>query len=159
MVQARRVFQGRLPLAGFKRLRDSLAAPGGEVTYELEFGKDDIGVAHLRVRADATLPLTCQRTLEVFGLPVHVDAKLGLIASEADEAALPSDYEPLLTADGQINLAEVIEDELILALPVVPLSPGAEDASRVWGDTDETQDDEAEENPFAALKKMKVAKK
>jgi uncharacterized protein len=82
-----------------------------------------------------------------------------LIASEADEAALPSDYEPLLTADGQINLAEVIEDELILALPVVPLSPGAEDASRVWGDTDETQDDEAEENPFAALKKMKVAKK
>jgi uncharacterized protein len=158
MVQARRIFQGRLPLAGFKRLRDSLAAHSGEVTYELEFGKDEIGVAHLRVRADAILPLTCQRSLEVFGLPVHVDAKLGLIAREADEAALPSDYEPLLTADGQISPAEVIEDELILALPVVPLKPGAEDASRVWGDTNEMQDD-AEENPFAALKKMKVAKK
>jgi len=158
MVQARRVFQGKLPLAGFKRVRDSLAARSGEVTYEIEFGKDEIGVAHLRVRAEATLPLTCQRTLEVFGLPVHVDAKLGLIAHEAEEAALPSDYEPLLTADGQISPAEVIEDELILALPVVPLSPGAEDASRVWGDTDEMQDD-GQENPFAALKKMQVAKK
>jgi len=158
MVQARRVFQGRLPLAGFKRLRDSLAAGSGEVSYTLEFGKDEIGIAHLHVRADASLPLTCQRTLEVFGLPVHVDAKLGLIARETDEAALPSDYEPLLTPDGQISPAEVIEDELILALPVVPLKPGAEDASQVWGATDEVQDDE-QENPFAALKKMKVAKK
>ena len=159
MVQARRMFQGALPLKGFKRLRDSLAAGSGEVTYELEFGKDEIGVAHLHVRADATLPLTCQRTLEVFGLPVHVDAKLGLIASEADEAALPSDYEPLVTLDGQINPAEVIEDELILALPVVPLKPGAEDASSTWTGTDETPDDDGQENPFAALKKMKVAKR
>jgi len=159
MVQARRVFQGALPLADFKRLRDSLAASSGEVTYEIEFGKDEIGVAHLRVRADATLPLTCQRTLEVFGLPVHVNAKLGLITHEADEAALPSNYEPLLTGDGQVNLAEVIEDELILALPVVPLSPGANDESLVWRGTDEIQDDDGPENPFAALKKMKAAKR
>ena len=159
MVQARRLFRGTLPLASCKRLRDSLADGSGEVTYELEFGKDEIGVAHLHVRADATLPLTCQRTLEVFGLPVHVDAKLGLISREADEAALPSDYEPLLTLDGQVSPAEVIEDELILALPVVPLKPGAEDASRVWNGTDETPDDDGQENPFAALKKMKVAKR
>ena len=105
------------------------------------------------------MPLTCQRTLEVFGLPVHVDAKLGLITREADEAALPSDYEPLLTTDGQINPAEVIEDELILALPVVPLKPGAEDASSAWAGTDKMPDDDGEENPFAALKKMKVAKR
>ena len=158
MVQARRTFAGKLPLAGLRRLRDSLADSTGEVVYDLEFGKDDIGVAHLRVRADATLPLTCQRTLEVFGLPVHVDAKLGLIAREADEAALPSDYEPLLTLDGQINPADVIEDELILALPVVPLKPGAEDAPQSWVESDELQESERE-NPFAALKKMKVAKK
>ena len=158
MVQARRTFDGKLPLASLKRLRDSLADSTGEVAYDLEFGKDDIGVAHLRVRADATLPLTCQRTLEVFGLPVHVDAKLGLIAREADEAALPNDYEPLLTVDGQISLAEVIEDELILALPVVPLKPGAEHAPQVWVESDELQEGERQ-NPFAALKKMKVAKK
>jgi uncharacterized protein len=158
MVQARRSFQGTLPLAGMARLRDSLAATDGTVAYDLEFGKDEIGVAHLRVRADTTLPLTCQRTLEAFGLPVHVDAKLGLIAQEADEAALPSQYEPLLTTDGQVRLADIVEDELILALPVVPLKPGAEHATRTWGGTDETQEDK-EPNPFAALKKMNIAKK
>jgi len=159
MVQAQRSFQGKLPLAAMGRLRGSLANVQGDVAYDIEFGKDEIGVAHLRVRADANLPLTCQRTLEVFGLPVHVDAKLGLITREEDEAALPSNYEPLLTVDGQIKLADVIEDELILGLPVVPLRPGFEAApARVWSDAEEPQD-EPQRNPFAALKKLKVAKK
>jgi uncharacterized protein len=158
MVQARRSFHGALPLAGMRRLRDSLAQTTGEVAYDLEFGKDEVGVAHLRVRADTTLPLMCQRTLEVFGLPVHVDAKLGLIANEADEAALPSEYEPLLTSDGQVSLAEVIVDELILALPVVPLSPGADEQPHAWDAADEPRR-EAQRNPFAVLQKMKVAKR
>ena len=156
MVQAQRSFEGKLPLAAMSRLRDSLANREGEVAYAIEFGKDEIGVAHMCVRADATLPLMCQRTLEVFGLPVHVDATLGLITREEDEAALPGNYEPLLTTDGQIKLADVIEDELILALPVVPLKPDA--PARVWSDTEEPQE-EPQVNPFAALKKMKVAKK
>ena len=156
MVQAQRSFEGKLPLAAMSRLRDSLASREGEVAYAIEFGKDEIGVAHMRVRADATLPLTCQRTLEVFGLPVHVDATLGLITREEDEAALPGNYEPLLTANGQIRLVDVIEDELILALPVVPLKPDA--PARVWNDAEEPQE-EPQRNPFAALKKMKVAKK
>jgi len=157
MVQTRRSFQGTVSLADMPRLRDSLAASIGVVTYDLEFGKDDIGVAHLRVRADATLPLMCQRTLETFGLPVHVDTRLGLIAQEADEAALPSGYEPLLIADGQVNLADVIEDELILALPVVPIKPGAAEP-RKWNETNETVDG-AQPNTFAVLKKIKVAKR
>ena len=35
------------------------------------------------------LPLICQRGLERFELPVHIDTRLGLIAREADEAGLP----------------------------------------------------------------------
>ena len=72
-----------------------------------------------------SLPLVCQRTLEVYRQPVHVEQRLGLIGHESDEAALPPGYEALLIVDGQLHPAEVIEDELILALPVVPLKPGA----------------------------------
>lgn len=154
MVQARRSFQGSLPLASLPRLRGSLAASDGAVDFDLEFGKDDLGVAHLRVRADATLPLTCQRTLEVFRLPVHVDARLGLIVQEADEAALPGGYEPLLTTDGAVHLADVVEDELILALPVVPVKPGAEYQEPAFAGT--VQDDATEsKNPFAVLQNLK----
>lgn len=157
MVQARRSFQGSLPLASMPRLRGSLAATDGAVDFDLEFDKDDLGVAHLRVRADAWLPLTCQRTLEVFRLPVHVDARLGLIAQEADEAALPGGYEPLLTADGTVSLADVVEDELILALPAVPVKPGAEHAVPAFADV--AQDDEdGSDNPFAVLHNLKHKK-
>jgi uncharacterized protein len=156
MVQARRSFQGKLPLASFRRLRESLAAVEkganveGEADFDLEFGRDELGVAYLAVRVDADLPLTCQRTLEVYRQPVHVDQRLGLINVESEEAALPPGYEPLLIADGGLNPADVIEDELILALPVVPLKPGA---PLEWHDEGDAE--ESEPNPFADLAKLK----
>jgi uncharacterized protein len=154
MVQARRSFQGSLQLASLSRLRGSLAATDGAVDFDLEFGKDDLGVAHLRVRADASLPLTCQRTLEVFQLPVHVDTRLGLIAQEADEAALPGGYEPLLTTDGAVHLADVVEDELILALPAVPMKPGSEYDRPAFAGVE--QDGAGErKSPFAVLQNIK----
>lgn len=124
-VQARSIYEGALPLADLRRLRGSLAATDGEVSYVAEFGKDAFGVAFLALHVDAGLPLVCQRTLETFVQPVSIDQRLGLVASEADEAALPAEYEPLLVTEGDLSIADVIEDELILALPVVPLAPGA----------------------------------
>jgi uncharacterized protein len=157
MVQARRSFQGILPLAALPRLRDSLAAVDGEVAFAVEFDKDDLGVAYVHVRADAALPLICQRSLETFALPVHVDTRLGLIVKEADEAALPSGYEPLLIGDGALRLADVIEDELILALPVVPVKPGSAQVTRTWGEADATEAAN-EPNPFSVLQKIKLPK-
>jgi uncharacterized protein len=153
MVQARRSFQGQLSLASFRRLRESLAAVDGAADYDLEFGRDELGIAYLAVHVETELPLTCQRTLEVYRQPVRIDQRLGLVADESEEAALPPGYEPLLIADGALNLAEVIEDELILALPVVPLKPGA---PLEWHDEAEPEEGDAgQPNPFAALAKLK----
>ena len=156
MVQARRSFQGKLPLASFQRLRGSLAGFEGEADYDLEFGKDELGVAYLAVRVDADLPLTCQRTLEVYRQPVHVDQRLGLIGEESEEAALPPGYEALMVPGGEVNLADVIEDELILALPVVPLKPGV---PLEWQDDESAGDEEERPNPFAALAGLKKTKR
>ncbi len=164
MVQARRSFQGSLPLASMPRLRDgldpeSLDTAGGSVTYNIEFGRDDLGVAYIWLRAEAGLPLMCQRSLEPFALPVRVDTRLGLIESESEEAGLPPGYEPLLLLEsGQLRLADVIEDELILALPVVPLKPGVEPVERAWG-ADESEEPVERPNPFSVLQTMKVSKK
>jgi uncharacterized protein len=155
MVQARRSFEGRLPLAALPRLAADLAAADGDAAYNLEFGTDEFGVAFLHVRADAVLPLVCQRTLERFDFPVRVDTRLGMIAHEADEAGLPAGYEPLLlTGDGALRLADVVEDELLLAVPAVPVKPGTEYVERSWGDDADASGPEPE-NPFAALKKIK----
>lgn len=151
-VQARRVFEGSLPLASMRRLRGSLANDEGEAHYSIEFGKDGLGVAYLALRVEAGLPLVCQRTLEVYVQRVVLDQRLGLIAREDQEASLPEGYEPLLVPDGQLALAEVVEDELILALPVVPLKPGA---PLDWKDAAEDAVEEEAPNPFAVLGALK----
>jgi len=156
MVTARRSFQGVLPVAGFTRLGEVLASPVGEVGYELEFGRDEFGAAYVAVRIQAPLTLICQRTLEPFVLPVTVDTRLGLITDERDEAGLPPGYEPLLVEDdGKLDPVAVIEDELLLVLPLVPINPDSSLPDDIVGpDVDEPTQD-ASENPFAILRELK----
>lgn len=149
MVAARRDFEGRIPLASMTRLQGSLLDVDGEARYTLAFDTDALRVPFAELRIEAELPLECQRSLQRFLLPVRLVQRLGLIRDEADEAALPPDYEALLVADdGMLRPAELVEDELILALPVVPVSPDAEAVERDFAPTDE---ETAKANPFAAL--------
>ena len=79
---------------------------------------------YVEIRAQAELPLICQRSLQRFLLPVRIVQRLGLVTREEQEAELPEDYEMLVPeADGTIHPLELIEDELILAIPVVPMDP------------------------------------
>jgi uncharacterized protein len=106
--------------------------------FRIEFGRDEFGVAFADLRVEAALPLTCQRTLERFELPIRVEQRIGLIRSERDEASLPPGYEPvLLPEDARLNPAELIEDELILAVPVVPVKPGTEAIEARWVEVEE----------------------
>ncbi|GAP64931.1 hypothetical protein MBSD_n0214 [Mizugakiibacter sediminis] len=155
MVTARRTFHGSLPLAELERLAPSLASVEGSAAYDLEFGTDELGVPFLAVRVEAALPLTCQRTLETFEQPVRIDTRLGLLADERDEAALPPGYEPLLVGSEALSLAAVIEDELILALPLVPTKPGTEGPPEAWSTAPAAEQEPAREHPFAALRALK----
>jgi uncharacterized protein len=157
MVSARRSFQGSLPIAAMPRLCEVLADKAGLAQYELDFGRDEYGTAYLSVRVQAPLWLVCQRTLEPFVLPVTVDSRLGLIRSERDEAALPAGYEPLLIGDDdKLSMLDVIEDELLLELPLVPVNPDSVLPEEVTGPpAEEASVDEPTNNPFAVLRELK----
>ena len=153
MVAARRGFEGRLPLSAFGRLRDSLCDAEGEARFALDFDRDALQVPYVELRIEAQLPLECQRSLRRFELPVRLVQRLGLIRDEAEEAALPEGYEPLLVpADGMLRPAELVEDELILAVPVVAVAPGTDAMERDWP-ADEAEQQQA--SPFAALAALK----
>lgn len=154
LVAARRGVEGRLPLSALTRLADSLVDTDGEVAYALDFGKEPaLGLPYAELRIQAGLPLTCQRSLQRFVFPVDIVQRLGLIREEAEEAALPEGYEPLLMPeDGMLRAADLVEDELILAIPVVPVMPGTETVERDWP-ASEAERESA--NPFAALSVLK----
>lgn len=121
-----RCFEKRLPLLAMPRLGGLLAATEGALVAAVEFGREADLVWYVRVRVEGRLPLTCQRSGKVFDFPIAVDSRLGLMRQEADEAALPPGYEPLLVQGDSIRPTDVVEDELILALPLVPVAPGSE---------------------------------
>lgn len=153
MVSGRREFEGRLPLSGFKRLDPSLTDTEGDVSVALSFDHDSLRIPYLELRIEAGLPLECQRSLQRFVFPVVIVQRLGLIRDEADEAGLPDGYEALLVpADGMIHPRELVEDELILAVPAVPVMPGSDTVEREWAPDVQEQ---AQANPFAGLAALK----
>ncbi|MEL1264908.1 YceD family protein [Pseudoxanthomonas putridarboris] len=154
MVAARRSFEGRLPLSAMTRLQGLLVDTEGEdVRYAIEFDRDALQVPYVELRIDAGLPLVCQRSLQRFVLPVGITQRLGLVRDEAEESALPPGYEALLVPeDGMLRPAELVEDELVLAVPVVAVSPGSEAVERDWPAQEEEL---AKASPFAALSSLK----
>jgi len=141
-------------VSALARLGEVIASPEGEVSYELDFGRDEFNIAYVAVRATAMLTVICQRSLEPFVLPVEIDTRLGLIVRESEEASLPPGYEALLVEeDGKLDPAATIEDELLLALPLVPVNPDYElPDDMVGADEEEESLPETSENPFAALR-------
>ncbi len=156
MVSARRSFEGSIPVAQLARLCGALAGSEGAVSFRLDFGRDELGTDYVDVHAQAPLTMICQRSLEPFVLPVTVDNRLGLIRRERDEAGLPPGCEPLLVAeDGRLNPADVIEDELLLALPLVPVNPASSLPAEVAEAAGQGDEAERENNPFAVLRELK----
>jgi len=153
MVKGRRGFRGTWPFDRMQRLVEMLERTDGEARFELQFDTDETGMPYVEVRVEATLWLRCQRTLEPFALPVQQASRLGILASERDVAALPVGFEPLLVTDDSVDLADLIEDELILAVPLVPRSGEAPRDFRAGAP--EVPVDGPGDGPFAALAALK----
>ena len=139
--------QGVWPLGDFARLRDVLADNAGEVAYEISGVRDDRGRPALRLKVRGTLRLCCQRCLEPMTLEVETDETLVLAATVEEIHAEPADtHAPdRVVAGKEMALRELVEDELILA---VPYAPRHEDCEAPEGG------DDARPSPFAALRGM-----
>jgi len=114
--------QGVLPLRDFPRLRDTLASDAGEVAYEIKGMRDERGRPSLRVKVRGTLQVRCQRCLEPMALEVDSENLLVLAATLAEIHADPADTQApdRVLASKEMPVRDLIEDELILAVPYAP---------------------------------------
>ena len=114
--------QGVWPLSDFPRLRDVLASDAGQVAYEIRGVRDEHGRPSLRLKVSGTLALRCQRCLEPMPFEVHTDETLVLAATLAEIHAEPASASApdRVVAGKEMALRELIEDELILAVPYAP---------------------------------------
>jgi len=135
LVLERRVLAGALPVGGFQRLREMLLRTEGELDYRVQGALDGRARPLLKVHIGGTMQLQCQRCLEVLDYVIEIDTSVRLVAPEALDAEYDDDPdEPdCVAASTDFDLAEFLEDEVLLALPAYPRHPVGQCAS-VAGD-------------------------
>jgi uncharacterized protein len=108
-----------IPLAEFPRLRAQLASADGAATGHVSFGREQ-GFAVGDVEVAARVALICQRCLEPFELALESAGRAALVADAAEADRVPGDFETTLAPGHRVSVRDLVEEELLLALPIVP---------------------------------------
>jgi uncharacterized protein len=111
-----------VPLAELSALRPDAAAISGEVSGRASFRREE-GIAVAELSMTGSAKLRCQRCLQPLEFAFDTHVRIGLAGTEAETEAgrMPADLEPVLAPGGRISIGELITEELLLSLPVVPL--------------------------------------
>jgi len=114
----------------------------------------------LHLKAHSRLPLTCQRCLMPVEVPVEVDRSFRFVADE-NVAAAEDDQseEDVLALSRNFDLIELVEDELLMDVPLAPRHESCPPVSVTLGDAELQASAERRENPFALLGKLKTPPK
>jgi uncharacterized protein len=114
-------------LQKYERLAQEASAPNADLAVnwsaqgELRPVPGGTPEIWLHMQADTCLPLTCQRCLTPVEVSLEVERSFRFVADEATAAAMDDDAEEdLLALDQDFDLAMLVEDELLMELPLVP---------------------------------------
>ncbi len=151
---------GRAELAGFSRLTEVLVEDAGEAEFVFRFRKGEKGRVHIGGSVRAELTLECQRCLEPVCVPVASELDVVVVEGFDEAERLDEEFEPLLAGDKRIRLNEIIEDELLLALPQVPMHRQGDctaASNNIGWSPEQVDGDEGQSkpNPFAVLADLK----
>ena len=154
LVRQNRILNGTLELRRMERLAPLLHSADSVASVDLEFGTDDMGVSCVLGHVKAELHFICQRCMQPMTLAVNAEVALGLVANRSDADKVAAHYEPLIIEQVPTPLLPIIEDELLLLIPIVALhEPGECEALPQLNIAAEPPTQR--ENPFAVLAKLK----
>lgn len=139
----------RVAIAELPRLEDLLHSTAGELDVRLEGRRDEEGKSWLLLEVDGAPELRCQRCLGGLRFALGIRSRLQLIGAEEEwpDEELADDSVDAIEADRELSVLSLLEDEVLLALPIAPRHvdcrpPSAPDAGQ-------------EPSPFAALAALK----
>lgn len=145
------------------RLAESVERVLQPAVVSLQFGAEEGPKRVVTGSATAQVLLRCERCLESFEAPLDAEIAVAVVWSEEDAAQLPTRLDPWIVPDESADVWAMVEDGLLLALPIVALHP--QDAHcpappMSYGlDHEESSStssaDEQGDNPFKILEQLK----
>ena len=167
LARHRQSLAGSVDFERMPRLAEMLCDGANGAHFSLRFGRDAGGQACVLGNINARLVVLCQRCLEPMEISIEREVRLALVSESDDPEALDSSYEPLQVGDEAFSLSGIVEDELILAMPVFSrhppvkcqMPPGADAMDDGAPDDDvNTAGESGEDNPFSVLESLKPGK-
>jgi uncharacterized protein len=153
---------GRWPLPELVRLAESVLpdeTPGAEVHWQVEGDlRPQAGSAPeiwMRLTAQAALAMRCQRCLGAVPVPLDLDRWIRFVPDGSQAEALDAELEDdVLELQRWMNLRDLVEDELLLALPLVPRHDACPTPLPMPAD-DQPESEAPPAHPFAALAQLR----
>ncbi len=149
---------GNIPLNQFKELCALLASDEGDAFIHLDFRVDEDRRYIATGALTTKVQIVCQRCMGPVAHDLTLDLSLAFVYDEDHAKNIPADYDPVVMTDGDVILADMVEQEIILALPIVAYHEESgcnPTAVKYASSTDDAPDDE-KPNPFSILAQLKA---
>lgn len=154
--QAGRLVCGQLSVCRLPRLQGLVAdqrSDGEQLNVALQFGRDKESRPVVEVSVQGAVMLTCQRTLMPFLYELESSSTVALVTTEAEAESLPDTLEPVLCEQAQVRVIDLVEEEVLLVLPLRPVSPSSKPMQSVT-DSEAAADDR--QRPFAEVEALEA---
>ena len=140
---------GVVELVRLTRLHDQIAEVGGKLNVRLAGEQDEERRNWLSLDIEGRVVLRCQRCLGGVEFPVTVATRLELVSAGDPwpDESLTDDETDAIAADPALSVADLVEDEVLLALPLAPMHDNCTLPEAAGGREDRS--------PFAALAVLK----
>ncbi|MCZ0864377.1 YceD family protein [Dasania sp. GY-19] len=143
------------------RLTSLLANDEGLVTAELQFYIDEGRKRRIDGKINAHVNVVCQRCLDAVAIDVVSEFNLAIVWTDDQAKQLPKTLDPLIVGEELTDLAEIVEEELILSLPIVSYHEldSCKQVTRSFGEAEAAPvKEEPKDNPFKVLEQLRSDK-
>lgn len=154
--------EGNIAVSSLPRLRKLLLDDQGRVHASLSFGIDEERRHRVQGQVQAEVNVICQRCMQSMVQSLQDSVDLAVVNSEARMKQLPSNIDPWFCGeDDMLMLAEIVEEQLMLAMPIVTMHDNCVDIGEQVRNTElkETSGEDSsgsdKRNPFAVLAGLK----
>ncbi|MFT5505293.1 MAG: hypothetical protein ACI845_001567 [Gammaproteobacteria bacterium] len=146
-------FEGELESEDMSRLSELTIPSGQKIGVTFEFVQSEYDVPKIQGSLKCKLDMQCQRCLQA--MEIAIDQDFQLLIDAKDDLVSESKLDSVMSDEGYVDIREIIEDELILTIPLVAMH---EDTTchEFWQHTEPEIEPAQKENPFAVLAQLKT---
>ena len=146
-------FEGKIEVGDLSRLCENLLSNSAEIAVRFGFSRSEYDIPVVQGRFETCISVVCQRCLKAMEIPLKMDFKL--LVDAGDDLVKETSLDTVYSEDGKLNIFDVVEDEVILGLPLVTMHDDVA-CNKFWPTLEQDPEQAVKDNPFSVLAKLKT---